>query len=306
MKNIVFLDAATLDEDISLAPLAEKGRLQVYDITHPEEVSERIAQADVVIVNKVRLFQPQIDVAPKLRLICVAATGTDNVDSAYAQSKGIAVKNVKGYSTDSVAQLTFAHILALVQHTAYFDRYVHSGAYINSPIFSHHGRSFWELKGKRLGIIGMGEIGRRVAEIAVAFGMEVVYFSTSGTAHCSLYPCLGLEDLLRTADVLSIHAPLNAATRNLIAGEQLALMKPSALLINMGRGGIVDEEALVNALNKGLIAGAGTDVFSREPLPAGHAFYGIANQESLSLSPHIGWASIEARSRLVEMLAANI
>jgi Lactate dehydrogenase and related dehydrogenases len=306
MNNIVFLDAATLGEDVSLAPIAEKGRLQVYDTTRPEEVSGRIAQAQVVIVNKVRLFQPQIDAASQLRLICVAATGTDNVDSAYARSKGIAVKNVKGYSTDSVAQLTFAHILALVQHIAYFDRYVQSGAYINSPIFSHHGRVFWELKGKRMGIIGMGEIGRRVAEIALAFGMEVVYFSTSGTAHCSLYPCLSLDDLLQTSDILSIHSPLNATTRGLIGPAQLAKMKPSAMLINMGRGGIVDEEALVNALNTGVIAGAATDVYTQEPLAAGHVFYGIAKQECLSLSPHIGWASIEARNRLVEMIAANI
>ena len=306
MENIVFLDAATLGEDVSLAPLAQKGCLQVYATSRPEEVPERIAQAQVVIVNKVRLFQPQIDAAPQLRLICVAATGTDNVDSAYARSKGIAVKNVKGYSTHSVVQLTFAHMLALVQHSSYFDQYVQRGAYIESPIFSHHGRSFWELRGKRLGIIGMGEIGQGVAKVAAAFGMEVVYYSTSGTAHCSLYPCLDLEDLLRTADVLSIHAPLNAATRNLIGQEQLAMMKPSALLINMGRGGIVDEEALVNALNQGLIAGAGTDVFSQEPLPAHHVFYGIANQERLSLSPHIGWASVEARKRLVEMIANNI
>jgi len=306
MENIVFLDAATLGKDISLAPLAEKGRLQVYDTSRPEEVPERIARAHVVIVNKVRLFQDQIDAAPHLRLICVAATGTDNVDSAYAQSKGIAVKNVKGYSTHSVAQLTFSHILALVQQTGYYDSYVHSGTYIHSPIFTHLARPFWELRGKRLGIIGMGEIGQRVAAIAVAFGMEVVYYSTSGTAHCRLYPCLSLEEILSGSDVVSIHAPLNASTRNLIAFPQLSLMKPTALLINMGRGGIVNESDLVNALNQGLIAGAGVDVFSQEPLPAGHPFYGIAKQDSLLLSPHIAWTSIEARACLVSMLAENI
>ena len=303
---IVFLDAATVGADISLEPIAQMGAFTSFSATKPDEVAMRVADADIIIVNKVRIFQQQMDAAPQLKLICVAATGTDNVDSIYAQSKGIAVKNVAGYSTDSVAQLTFAHLLHLVTHLSYYNHYVHSGSYAESPNATHIGPMFTELKGKQLGIIGMGNIGQKVAKIASAFGMNPVYYSTSGTGHCKDYPCVGLQELLKTSDVVSIHAPLNDRTRNLIAIQELELMKPTALLINMGRGGIVHEADLVKALNEHMIAGAGVDVFSKEPISQEHPFYGVVDQQRLLLTPHIAWTSIEARTTLVQKIAENI
>jgi len=304
--NIVFLDAATIGADVSLEPIAQLGAFTCYPATKPEEVAARIGDAHIIITNKVRIFQPEIDAAPELKLICVAATGTDNVESIYALSKNIPVKNVAGYSTHSVAQITFAHLLYLVNHLFYYNHYVHSGAYPQSPNSTHLGPRFVELKGKRLGIIGMGNIGQKVAQIALAFGMEAVYFSTSGSHHCKAYPSLSLKELLETSDVVSIHAPLNDRTRNLIGMEQLRLMKPTALLINMGRGGIVNEADLVKALNGHIIAGAGVDVFSAEPIPFGHPFYGVNDQQRLLLTPHIAWTSVEARTLLAEKIAQNI
>ncbi|MCL2738242.1 MAG: D-2-hydroxyacid dehydrogenase [Bacteroidales bacterium] len=300
------MDASSLGTDVSLAPVAQLGNFKSYPSTKPEEVVERIADAHIVITNKVRIFQPEMDAAPHLKLICVAATGTDNVDSLYAQSKGIGVKNVAGYSTDSVAQVTFAHLLHLITHLSYYNHYVYSGTYAQSPTATHLGPCFSSLNGKKLGIIGMGNIGQKVARIASAFGMEVGYYSTSGSHHCTDYPSLSLTALLETSDVVSIHAPLNERTRNLITIEQLRMMKPSALILNMGRGGIIHEPDLVQALNERLIAGAGVDVFSREPISPGHPFYGIVDQRCLLLTPHIAWTSIEARTLLVQKIAENI
>ena len=304
--KIVFLDAASVGADISLEPIAQLGAFTSYPATKPQEVAQRIADAEVIITNKVAIFQPEIDAAPKLKLICVAATGTDNVDSAYALSKNIPVKNVAGYSTDSVAQLTFAHLLHLITHIFYYNHYVHSGAYAQSLTATHLGPCFTQLKGKRIGIIGMGNIGQKVAEIAAAFGMEPIYFSTSGKNHNQAYPSVSLHELLQTSDVVTIHAPLNDATRNLIAIEQLEMMKPSAILINMGRGGVVNEADLVKALNEKIIAGAGVDVFNKEPISQGHPFYGIRDQQRLLLTPHIAWTSVEARTLLVERITKNI
>ena len=306
MLKIVFLDAASMGADVSLEPIAQLGAFTAYPTSQPGEVAGRISDANIIITNKVRIFQPEIDGAPKLKLICVAATGTDNVERSYALSKNIPVKNVAGYSTDSVAQITFAHLLYLVTHLPYYNHYVHCGAYAESAAASHLGPRFAELKGKRLGIIGLGTIGQKVASIAVAFGMEVVYYATSGVKHSEDYPCLSLTALLETSDVVSIHAPLNDRTRNLIAMEALRLMKPTALLINMGRGGIVNEADLVQALNENIIAGAGVDVFSKEPVPHGHPYFGVKDQQRLLLTPHIAWTSIEARTLLVKKIASNI
>lgn len=304
--TIVFLDAASIGPDVSLEPIARLGAFTSYPVTRPDEVAARIAGADVVITNKVRIFKAEIDAAPLLKLICVAATGTDNVDRSYAQSKNIPVKNVAGYSTDSVAQVTFAHLLHLSTHLSYYNHYVHSGAYSQSPAATHLGPRFTELKGKRLGVIGMGNIGQKVAKIGAAFGMEVVYYATSGVHHCKEFPCLRLEELLQTSDVVTIHAPLNDNTRNLIAMEQLRLMKPSALILNMGRGGIVNEADLVKAINEKMVAGAGVDVYSKEPISQEHPFYGVVDQQRLLLTPHIAWTSFEARCLLVEKIAENI
>lgn len=306
--KLVFLDAATMGGDIDLDPFRQFGDLTVYDNTQPQDVIPRIEQADIVLVNKVKLGKTQLQAARNLKLICVAATGLDPIDLDYAAEKGIAVKNVAGYSTDSVAQTTFLHILSCMQQGPYFNEYAHSGAYPASGLPTHFGgRYFHELSDKRMGIIGLGAIGRKVAAIASAFGMEVVYFSTSGEERSKgLYRRLDLEELLQTSDLVTIHAPLNAKTRGLIGKAELDKMKASAYLFNLGRGAILDECALVEALNENRLAGAGMDVFSAEPLPADHCYYRIKDRSRLFLTPHIGWASIEARRRLVAMMVDNI
>ena len=306
--KLVFLDAATMGGDIDLNPFRQFGDLTVYDNTQPQDVIPRIELADIVLVNKVKLGKTQLQAARNLKLICVAATGLDPIDLDYAAEKGIVVKNVAGYSTDSVAQTTFLHILSCMQQGPYFNEYAHSGAYPASGLPTHFGgRYFHELSGKRLGIIGLGAIGRKVAAIASAFGMEVVYYSTRGEERSGgLYRRLGLEELLQTSDLVTIHAPLNDKTRGLIGKAGLDKMKASAYLFNLGRGAIVDECALVEALNKNRLAGAGIDVFSTEPLPADHCYRRVKDKSKLFLTPHIAWASIEARRRLVAMMAENI
>lgn len=305
--NIVFLDASTIGSDISLEPISRHGNLTAYDTTDATQVFERIKDAEVIITNKVVINRSVIDAAPSVRLICEAATGVNNIDVAYAESKGIKVRNVAGYSTECVAQVTFMHILNLVGRGPFFDRFVHDGSYSRCGIFTEVGHPFRELHTMKLGIIGMGAIGQRVASIATAFGMNVSYFSTSGTSHCRDYPSLPLEQLLRESDVISVHAPLNEKTLNLISYSGLSQMKKNAYIINMGRGGIINEADLVRALNDGIISGAATDVHTREPLPADHPFLkDLRNPSSLILSPHIGWAGNYSRRLLVERIGENI
>ena len=303
--KIAFLDAATMG-DVSFEPIAELGEFITYDSSTPEQARERVKDLDVVIVNKVLVDRQLIDSAPALKLICISATGVNNIDVDYAASKGIPVRNVAGYSTDSVAQSTFMHILSLVGGAPYFDRSVKSGDYSRSGMFTDPKWNWRELAGKTIGIIGLGNIGRKVAVIAEAFGMNVCYFSTSGTGHCKDYPCLPLEQLLAESDIVSIHAPLNAKTERLIGEKELAMMKPSAYLVNMGRGAIVDEAALAGAVGDGGIAGAGLGVFVVEPIPEDHPYMLMQHQERLSLAPHVAWGSVEARTRLVSMIADNI
>ncbi|MDR0413980.1 MAG: D-2-hydroxyacid dehydrogenase [Prevotellaceae bacterium] len=304
--EIVFLDSATMG-DTSLAPLEKLGALTVYgDTLTSEEVVERCAKADIIICNKVKITAAVMDALPKLRLVCLTATGMNNVDLNHAGQKGIAVKNVAGYSTASVSQVTFALLLSLMHSVAYFDTYVKSGQYARSGLFTHYGRSFCELEGKKFGVIGMGNIGKRVARIAEAFGARVVYYSTSGKNLTAPYPSLPLDELLKTSDVASIHAPLNSNTYNLIDYPQLQLMKPAAYLVNVGRGKIVNEAGLARALNENLIAGAALDVFEHEPLNHDNPLLSVKNPEKLMLSPHIGWLSVEARRTLIEKVAKNI
>lgn len=304
--KITFLDAATLGGDISLEPVSRLGELVCWPSSTPEEAMERVSDCDVLIVNKVRVTSELIDAARNLKLICEAATGVNNIDLDYAASKGIPVRNVAGYSTESVVQCTFMHILNLVGHLPYYDGRVKSGQYSAGGMFTDVSLPFFELAGKTIGIVGMGTIGRRVAQVACAFGMNVIYYSTSGTSHCHDYPSVPLERLMAESDIVSVHAPLNDRTSGLIGDRELALMKPHAVIVNMGRGGIVDEAALAEAVDKGSIAGAGLDVYSEEPLNAGNPLSGVRHKERLSLTPHTAWASVEARTRLVEMIAENI
>ena len=307
MLKIVFLDAQTLGSDISLAPVSDLGDYVSYPFTKPEDVFERIAGFDVVITNKVWMGKEQIDASPALKLICVAATGTNNVDTAYAASKGIPVRNAVDYSTESVTQVTWMHILNLVGKARYFDDYVKDGSYSTSGCFTNATVPFFELRGKTYGTVGLGNIGSRVAGVAEAFGMKVLYYPTSGKPHSDRYEAdTDLDSFLSRCDVVSVHCPLNERTNGLIGYEQLTRMKRSAVIVNMGRGGIVVEADLARALDEGLIAGAATDVFTKEPLPSGHPYLKMQHPERLLLTPHIGWASREARICLVDKIAANI
>ena len=307
MLKIVFLDAQTLGSDISLAPVSDLGDYVSYPFTKPEDVLSRIAGFDVVITNKVWIGKEQIDASPALKLICVAATGTNNVDTAYAASKGIPVRNAVDYSTESVTQVTWMHILNLVGKARYFDDYVKDGSYSASGCFTNATVPFFELRGKTYGTVGLGNIGSRVSAVAEAFGMKVLYYPTSGKPHSDRYEAdTDLDSFLSRCDVVSVHCPLNERTNGLIGYEQLTRMKRSAVIVNMGRGGIVVEADLARALDEGLIAGAATDVFTKEPLPSGHPYLKMQHPERLLLTPHIGWASREARICLVDKIAANI
>ena len=303
--KIAFLDAATVG-NVSFEPFEQLGEFVKYESSTPEEARERVKDLDVLLINKVLVNKELIDAAPNLKLICIAATGVNNIDVEYAASKGIPVRNAVGYSTDSVVQSTYMHILSLVGGGQYFDDSVKSGSYSRSGMFTDPDWNWWELAGKTIGIIGLGNIGKKVAHIAEAFGMNVCYFSTSGTGHCKDYPCLPLEELLAKSDIVSIHAPLNDRTLNLIGAEQLAMMKPTAYLVNMGRGAIVVEADLAKAVDEGVIAGAGIDVFVTEPIPEDHPYLTMKHPERMRLAPHVAWASMEARKRLIGIMAENI
>ena len=303
--KIVFLDASTLGS-ASLEPIRKCGELITYPSSTHQQALDRVHDAEVIITNKVVIDEELLEAAPSLKLICEAATGVNNIDLKAAEKRGIPVRNVAGYSTDAVVQLTFALLLQLVCHTGKYDGWIKDGEYSRSPIFTDTSAPFMELSGKTMGIIGMGTIGQKVALIATAFGMKVIYFSTSGTSHCTDYPSVPLEELLTASDVVSIHAPLNERTRGLIGARELKMMKRTAYIINIGRGGIVGEAALANAISNGIIAGAGLDVFVKEPLPADNPLLHTSHPERLCLTPHIGWASAEAIGRLVAGIAENI
>ena len=304
--KIVFLDKKTIGEVSNLNLIHRLGEIEMYDNTLPEEVVNRAAGMDVIITNKVMIDKKTIDALPDLKLICIAATGMNNVDTEYAREKGIETKNVVAYSTDSVAQSTFAMLLYLLNRLAYYDAYVRSSAYGRSDIFTHHGPAFWELAGKRFGIIGLGNIGRRVAKIAEGFGMEVVFYSTTGRNNNINYKRFDLDTLLNTSDVVSVHAPLTDLTENLLTYEKMKMMRRCAILLNTGRGGIVNEADLVRALNENLIGAAGLDVLTKEPISQDSPLLKVMDKDKIIITPHIAWASIEARERLIEKIAKNI
>ena len=306
--KIVFLDTATVaDLPVELARFRELGDYTGYETTAPDQVIARASEADVIITNKVVLRQPELDQLPNLQLICIAATGMNNVDLTEAERRGIPVRNVSGYSTNAVAQLTLTSLFTLAMDLIHLNEAVYDGTYVKSPSFSYWRRPFYELGGARYGIIGLGTIGRRVAELATAYGAKVVYHSVSGHhTDDREYPHVSLDELLATSEVVSLHCPLTDQSRDLIGAAELARMKPSAYLLNLARGGIVNEPALVAALNAGQIAGAATDVFTTEPIPADHVFTTVNDRSKLLLTPHIGWASVEARTALLAGVRKNI
>ena len=302
--KIAFLDEYSLG-DMDLTPIKELGEYIGYDRTSKEEVLEHCKGAEVVIANKTLLRAETLRALPDLRFIAIAATGMNNVDLDVAAELGIGVKNVAGYSTHSVAEATLTFALSLFKNTAYFDNYFKSGAYAATEDIFHFGRPVRQLRGSKWGIIGMGAIGREVARLATAFGCEIAYTSTSGAIRKEEYPQMALEELLGWADVVSIHCPLTPATKGLIGEKELQQMKPTAIIINVARGGIIDEAALVKALDNKTIAGAGLDVFSREPLHAS-PLYDINDKYTLVASPHTAWAADVARKELIRRIAENI
>lgn len=303
--KIVFLDAGTMGTS-SLAPIERVGELTAWPNSTPEESVGRVSDCEVLIVNKIKVNDQLLEAAPKLRLVCEAGTGINNIDVDACARHGVIVRNVAGYSTDSVVQETFMHILNLLGNGAYFDNVVKSGAYSRSGLFTDYSRPFIEMTGKVLGVIGLGAIGSKVARIGSAFGMKVIYYSTSGTNHSEEYPSVSLEHLMRKSDVISVHAPYNERTAGLVGEKELRMMKPKAIIVNMGRGGIVVEEALAKVIDEGVIGGAGLDVYSTEPIPENHPLLHTRHPERLSMTPHIAWASIEARERLIQSIADNI
>ncbi len=304
--NIVILDRMTLGNDIDLSLFESLGRLTVYESTKLEEIDERVKDANVLIVNKVPMNETTLKNASKLKMIALTATGYNNVDLEYAKSRNIRVCNVKGYSTNSVIQHTFAMAFYVMEKLSYYDEYVKSGEYTKSPIFTNFGRSFNELYGKTWGIIGLGEIGRGVADVAKAFGAKVIYYSTTGANNNSEYKRVDFDELLKESDIVSIHAPLSEYTHHLMNYEAFKKMKKTAILINVGRGPIINEEDLKRALNEHLIDAAALDVLEVEPMLATSPLLEVEDKERLFITPHIAWATYEARCRLVEDVKANI
>ncbi len=303
--NIVILDRKTLGDDLDLSPLLDLGELSVHETTSQSERYQRIISADIVITNKVVIDRDLMLISPKLKLICIAATGTNNVDLEAAKELNIEVKNVVGYSTNSVVQHTFAMALYLVERLAHYQHSVQSGAWSQSNLFTDVSKPFAEIQGKTWGIIGLGTIGRKVAEVAELFGATIHYYSTSGENRINDYHHSDLETLLSECDILSIHSPLNEKTQNLINRSNLGCIKEGAVLLNLGRGGIINERELADELNRREIY-VGLDVLSQEPIEADHPLLSLEHPERLIITPHIAWASIEARQQLLEGIVNNI
>ena len=304
MKKIVFLDEYSI-AGRDLSKITSQGEYIAYENTRKEDVVERLKGADIAITNKVMIDGEAMRQLPDLKLICVAATGMNNVDLNAAAELGIVVKNAVGYSTSSVAETTLASALALARNIVYFNEYFHDGRYSKADRAFSYDRFTFEIRGKRWGIVGLGNIGREVARLATAFGCEVRYFSTSGTKRKEAYPAMELKELLEWSDIVSVHSPLNERTRDLIGREELKMMKPSAIIINVARGGIVNEAALAEALDNEWIAAAALDVFSVEPLRTS-PLYDIKDKYRLLASPHNAWSAVEAIDRLIDCVAENI
>lgn len=303
--KITVLDAQTLGKDVDLSVFEKYGEVTIYQTTQKQDSIKNIGDSDIVITNKVIIDSDVIDNCENIKLICIAATGMNNVDLEYAKQKRISVTNVAGYSTKSVAQHTFAMLFYLLEKLSYYDRFVKDGKWHESQIFTNVSRPFYEISGKKFGIIGLGAIGKEVAKIADAFGAQVQYYSTSGNNADQNYPRVSLNQLMSDCDIISIHAPLNSDTHNLIGYEQLQMMQKDAILLNLGRGNIVDEEALAKVLDEKDIY-AGLDVTGVEPLPESSSLYNVNNSERLLITPHIAWTSIEARKLLVAKIEENI
>ena len=304
--KIVFLDVKTIGEDIDLSGFDRLGEVVKYGFSSTEEARERTRDADVIILNKVQINEESIGEAEYLKLVCVTATGTNNLDKEYLAKRGIAWRNVAGYSTESVAQHTFGLLFFLLEKLAYYDDYVKTERYVEDTIFTHFENVFHELYGKTWGIIGLGNIGKRVADIAKAFGCRVIYYSTSGKNSQPEYERVSFDTLLAESDIVSVHAPLDENTKGLMNEEAFKKMKNTAIFLNLGRGPIVVEEDLAKALDAGEIAAAGLDVLAVEPMSKENPLLRIKDSNRLIITPHIAWASVEARTRLMKTIEGQV
>lgn len=304
--KIVFLDVKTIGDDIDLSGYARLGEVTKYDFSTSEEIPERVKDANVIITNKCQMNEQTLSSAKNLKLICVTATGTNNLDKDYLDRQGIAWRNVAGYSTESVAQHTFAMLFYLLEKLRYYDDYVKEERYINDTIFTHFAEHFTQIHGKTWGIIGLGEIGRRVADIASAFGAKVIYYSASGRPAQEGYTQVDFDTLLQTSDIVSVHAPLNEHTEGLMNAAAFSKMKPTAIFLNLGRGPIVVEQDLYEALKHHTIGAAGLDVLDIEPMSPANPLLNIKDSRRLFITPHIAWASVEARTNLMNIILGQI
>lgn len=301
--KIVLLDYATLGPGVDLTPIREAGDVDAYEKTAPEQLPERIRQAEVVITNKLKLNRQNLSGAEKLKMICITATGYDNVDIPYCRERGIAVCNVPGYSTDSVAQWTVAAVLALATHLVTYRAHVHEGRYTAGGSPNMLSPVWHELAGRTWGVVGCGNIGRRVAAVAKALGCRVLVYRRKSDPD---YETVELDTLLKESDVVTIHLPLNDSTRGLISREKIALMKKNAIVVNVARGAVTDEAALAEAIEKEQLGGLSVDVYSAEPLPGDHPFQRILDRPNVLLTPHSAWGAVEARNRCVAVVGGNI
>lgn len=305
MMKIVILEGKTIGNDMDLSCFKELGQVAVYDTTQEHEVAQRVKDADIVIMNKVPMNKENLVSATNLKMIAVTATGYNVLDKEYLDSRNITVANVAGYSTNAVAQHTISMALFLLHKLSYYDQYVKSGEYVKSELFTHFGEQIFELEGKNWGIIGLGAIGRRTARIAEALGCHIIYYS-SGRNKDAVYEQVDFDSLLHRSDIISVHAPLNSDTENLLNLQAFEKMKNTAILLNVARGPIVNERDLAEALKEGMIGGAGLDVLTEEPMKKDNPLLEIQDSRKLLITPHIGWISREARERLMKEVYLNI
>ncbi len=304
--RIVVLQSATIGTDVDMHLFDDLGDVSYYEQVRQDQVIDHAKEAEIIVTNKNHFGKEEIDACPNVKLICLLATGYNNIDTDYAKEKGIKVANVKGYSTSTVVQLTMALAMGLIEKTAQYDHFVKSHAYEQSGCFSYFDYRFHDVASLTWGIVGLGEIGKKVAEIAKLMGAHVIYYSTGGAHEDPDFERVDFETLLKNSDLISIHAPLNEKTENLFNRDAFKKMKSTAYLINVGRGPIVNEKDLASAINEEMIAGAGLDVFDKEPLPSTSPLYTIKDNDRVILTPHIGWGSIEARQRLIKEVYMNI
>lgn len=306
MKKIVVLDQKTLGNDIDISAFNNYGEVKINSLTSPDNVENEIKDAEIIILNKIILNESNLKNAKNLKLICLLATGYNNIDTDYCKKRGIAVCNVAGYSTKSVAQHTISMVLSLIENINFYDKYIKNGNYAKSDTPTFHGRPYFQLYQKTWGIIGLGDIGKEVANLAEAFGCNIIYYSTSGKNVNNLYKSYSLNELLTKSDIISIHCPLNKDTENLITYKEFSKMKKNCIIANLARGKIINETDLAKALKENLIKGACIDVFENEPVTENCPLLDKEIADKLIMTPHIAWASIESRNSLIKKVCENI